>query len=72
MSRRPLVPEAKGGLERMKTEFSNEVGMKLNDSYNGDNSSRLNGFTGGPTGGLMTKKMVEDFEKKLAEKYRND
>lgn len=38
MSKRPLVPEAKGALDKFKI------------------------------GGLMTKKMVEDFEQKLVDK----
>ncbi|WP_027626430.1 alpha/beta-type small acid-soluble spore protein [Clostridium lundense] len=65
MSRRPLVPEAKEKLDRMKTEYANELGMKFNDSYKGNETSKLNGSVGGPIGGLMTKKMVEAFEKKL-------
>lgn len=65
MSRRPLVPEAKEALDKMKVEFANEIGLKLSEEYKGNQSSRLNGTVGGPIGGLMTKKMVEEFEKKL-------
>jgi hypothetical protein len=69
MSRRPLVPEAKEALDKIKTEFANEFGMKYNDnSYKGNNTSRLNGYIGGPVGGLMTKKMVEAFERNLIDK----
>lgn len=68
MSRRPLVPEAKDALDKMKTEFANEFGMKYNEGYKGNNPSKLNGFVGGPIGGSMVKKMVEDFEKKLVDK----
>lgn len=65
MSRRPLVPEAKERLEKMKNEFANEIGMEFNDNYEGKKSSRLNGYTGGSIGGLMTKKMIEEYEKHL-------
>lgn len=65
MSRRPLVPEAKEKLNRLKTEYANEIGMKLNDGYNGNRTSKSNGSIGGSIGGSMTKKMVEEFEKNL-------
>lgn len=68
MSRRPLVPEAKDGLDKIKTEFANEIGMKFNDGYKGNRSSKLNGYIGGPVGGNMTKMMVEAFERKLVDK----
>lgn len=65
MSRQPLVPEAKVKLEKLKTEFENEIGIEYNEKYNGNKSSRSNGHIGGNIGGLMTKKMVEEFEKNL-------
>jgi hypothetical protein len=68
MSRRPLVPEAKEKLEKMKNEFANEIGMEFNDKYEGRKSSRSNGYTGGNIGGLMTKKMIEAYEKHLVDK----
>lgn len=68
MGRRPLVPEAKESLDKIKTEFANELGMKYNDGYKGDRASKLNGYIGGPVGGNMTKMMVEAFEKKLVDK----
>ncbi|KGK81486.1 alpha/beta-type small acid-soluble spore protein [Clostridium sp. HMP27] len=68
MSKRPLVPEAKEALDKLKTEFANEFGVELNDAYKGNNTSKLNGYIGGPIGGLMTKKMVEAFEKNLIDK----
>lgn len=68
MSRRPLVSEAKNALDKLKTEYANEIGMKYNDGYKGDRASKLNGYIGGPVGGMTTKKMVEDFEKKLIDK----
>ncbi|RBP40264.1 alpha/beta-type small acid-soluble spore protein [Garciella nitratireducens] len=68
MSKRPLVPEAKEALDKMKVEFANEMGLQFSDKAKGNQPSRLNGATGGPIGGLMTKKMVEEFEKKLINK----
>ncbi|OAA93899.1 alpha/beta-type small acid-soluble spore protein [Clostridium coskatii] len=68
MSRRPLVPEAKPKLDKLKTKYSNEFGMEFNDSYKGNKASKLNGHNGGLVGGLMTKKMVEEFEKNLIDK----
>lgn len=35
MSGRPLAPEAKEKLDKLKTEFANEIGFELNDSYEG-------------------------------------
>lgn len=68
MSRRPLVPEARKELDKLKNEFANDIGIELNDNYEGNKTSKLNGHIGGAIGGLMTKKMVEEFEKKLIDK----
>lgn len=68
MSRRPLVPTAKAELDKLKNETATEIGLKLNDDYKGNRASKLNGAVGGPIGGMMTKKMVEDFERKLIDK----
>ena len=68
MSRKPLVPEAKKELDKLKTEYANEFGLMLNDKYKGNKSSRSNGYMGGPIGGNMTKMMVEEFERKLIDK----
>jgi small acid-soluble spore protein D (minor alpha/beta-type SASP) len=68
MSRRPLVPGAKKKLEELKYEFENELGIEINDEYEGNRTSRANGHIGGSIGGLMTKKMVEAYEKKLIDK----
>ena len=65
MSRRPLVPDAKEALDKIKTEYANEIGMKFNDDYKGNKTSKSNGYLGGPIGGLMTKKMIEEYEKNL-------
>ncbi|EHI99378.1 small acid-soluble spore protein alpha/beta type [Clostridium sp. DL-VIII] len=65
MNRRPLVPETKVKLEKLKTEFENEIGIEFNEKYNENTSSRSKGHISGNIGGLMTKKMVEEFEKNL-------
>jgi hypothetical protein len=68
--RKPLVPEAKAALDRIKTEYANELGVKLNNEYKykGDIPSNLNGFVGGPIGGAMVRDMVAAYEKKLIDK----
>lgn len=58
---RVLVPEAKAKLDKFKMESAKEVNVNLNESYNGDLTSRENGSVGGQ----MTKKMVEAYESKL-------
>ncbi|MCR1898336.1 alpha/beta-type small acid-soluble spore protein [Irregularibacter muris] len=65
MGKRPLVPEAKAALDKLKMEFASEIGISLDGKYQGNTSSRVNGATGGPIGGMMTKKMIEEFEKNL-------
>ncbi|KEI13569.1 spore protein [Clostridium novyi B str. ATCC 27606] len=68
MSKRPLVSEAKDKLDKLKTEYANELGIKFNDKYKGNETTKLNGYTGGPIGGLMTKKMIEEVEKRMINK----
>jgi Small, acid-soluble spore proteins, alpha/beta type. len=58
---RVLVPEAREGLNRFKMESASEVGVPLNEGYNGDLTSRQ----AGSIGGHMVKKMVESYEKNL-------
>ena len=58
------VPEAKGALDRFKYEVASEIGVPLSDGYNGDLTSRQNGFVGG----YMVKKMIEAQERKMAGK----
>ena len=60
-SNKTLVPEAKEALEKFKMEAANEVGVTLNQGYNGDLTSR----PAGSIGGQMVKKMVEKYENDL-------
>ena len=53
-----LVPEAKAGLDKFKMEAANEVGVTLENGYNGNLTSRQ----AGSIGGQMVKKMVEKYE----------
>ncbi|MDD6800670.1 MAG: alpha/beta-type small acid-soluble spore protein [Firmicutes bacterium] len=56
-----LVPEAKAALDKFKMEAANEVGVNLNQSYNGDITARQ----AGSVGGQMVKKMIEKYENDL-------
>ena len=49
---------AKKALEQFKNEAANEVGVTLNQGYNGDLTARQ----AGSIGGQMVKKMVEKYE----------
>ena len=46
-SNKTLVPEAKKALEQFKMEAASEVGVNLNQGYNGDLTSRQAGSIGG-------------------------
>jgi len=60
-SNKNLVPEAKAALDKFKMEAANEVGVTLNQSYNGDITARQ----AGSVGGQMVKKMIEKYENDL-------
>lgn len=49
-----MVPEAKNGLNQMKYEIANELGVNLKQGYNGDLTSKQNGSIGGE----MVKRMI--------------
>ena len=53
--------EAKAALEQFKKEAANEVGVTLNNGYNGDLTARQ----AGSIGGQMVKKMIESYENSL-------
>jgi len=62
--KRPLVPNSREALNRFKMECAQEIGRtqftkENNDHYKGDLTSRQNGSEGGPIGGQMVKKMIE-------------
>ena len=47
MAANKLVPEARSALDKFKMEAANEVGVNLNNGYNGDLTSRQAGSVGG-------------------------
>ena len=53
-SNKTLVPEAKQALDQFKMEAANEVGVTLNQGYNG----QLTSAQAGSIGGQMVKKMM--------------
>ena len=52
---------AKKALEQFKMQAASEVGVNLNQGYNGDLTSRQ----AGSVGGQMVKKMIEKYESDL-------
>ena len=48
------VPEARAAMDKFKMEAASEVGVNLNEGYNGDLTSR----EAGSVGGQMVKKMT--------------
>ncbi|MCS4439859.1 alpha/beta-type small acid-soluble spore protein [Clostridium botulinum] len=57
-----VVPEAQQGLNQLKMEVANEVGIANYDSVDkGNLTSRQNGYVGGN----MVRKMVEAYERNL-------
>ena len=58
------VPEARQAMNNMKQEVANELGITLNNGYNGNLSSRDAGYIGGN----MVKKMIEAQEKQMSNK----
>ncbi len=52
---------AKKALEQFKMQAASEVGVNLNQGYNGDLTARQ----AGSIGGQMVKKMIESYENSL-------
>jgi len=65
MANKTLVPEAIASLDKFKYEVANEVGVTLNQGYNGDITSR----DAGRIGGNMVKKMIAQYEQNLSNRY---
>ena len=62
-SKGQMVPEARGALNNMKYEIARELGVNLKQGYNGDLSSRENGYVGG----YMVKRLIEQAEKQMSQ-----
>ena len=58
---RMMVPEAREAMNKFKMEAANEVGVNLQQGYNGNLTSR----EAGSVGGQMVKKMIESYEKNM-------
>ena len=56
------VPEAREAMYNMKHEVANELGITLNDGYNGNLSSK----DAGHIGGNMVKEMIEAQERQMS------
>lgn len=62
----PVKPNAKNGLNNMKTEIANELGISNYDSTDkGNLTARQNGYVGG----YMTKRLVEMAEQQLSSRF---
>jgi hypothetical protein len=51
-------PNARQALDRLKMETASEVGVKLNEGYNGDIKAK----DAGHIGGNMVRKMIQSYE----------
>ena len=60
-SNKTMVPEAKAAMDQFKMQAASEVGVNLNNGYNGDLTARQ----AGSIGGQMVKKMVESYENSI-------
>ncbi len=56
------VPEAREAMYNMKHEVANELGISLNQGYNGNISAK----DAGHIGGNMVKKMIEAQERQMS------
>jgi small acid-soluble spore protein alpha/beta type len=61
MANKPVVPEAKDALNKFKMEAATEVGVNLQQGYNGHLTSR----EAGSVGGQMVKKMIQAYENSM-------
>ena len=55
------VPQAREAMDRFKMQAAQEVGVNLQNGYNGDLTSKQ----AGSIGGQMVKKMIEAYEQGL-------
>ena len=56
------VPEARDAMRNMKHEVANELGITLNQGYNGNISAK----DAGHIGGNMVRKMIEAQERQMS------
>ncbi|MDO4351490.1 MAG: alpha/beta-type small acid-soluble spore protein [Eubacteriales bacterium] len=55
-------PQARAALDNMKYEIAKELGINFKQGYNGDLSSKENGYVGG----YMVKRLIEQAERQMA------
>ena len=60
-SNKKLVPEAMNALDKFKYEVASEVGVTLQDGYNGD----ISAIDAGKIGGNMVRKMIQQVENNM-------
>ena len=61
------IPEARQAMYNMKHEVANELGITLNQGYNGNLTSK----DAGRVGGNMVKKMIEAQERQMSGQTQN-
>jgi len=61
MANKNLVPGARAALDRFKVEAASQVGVNLNQGYNGDLTSKQ----AGSIGGQMVKNMIQQVENSM-------
>ena len=61
------IPEARQAMYNMKHEVANELGITLNQGYNGNLTSK----DAGRVGGNMVKKMIEAQERQMSGQSQN-
>ena len=66
-SSRPEVPQAREALNNMKYEIARELGINLKQGYNGDLTSRENGYVGG----YMVKRLIKQAEQQMSNQQGN-
>ena len=57
------VPKAKSAMDKFKMEAASEVGVNLNNGYNGDMTSRQDGSIGGQMVKKMKPVRITSFER---------
>lgn len=58
------VPEAKKAMDKFKMEVANELGVELNNGYNGNLTTKQTGSVGGE----MVRRMIKRQEEQMANK----
>ena len=67
-STQTAAPQARAALDSMKYEIARELGINFKQGYNGDLSSRENGYVGG----YMVKRLIEQAERQMASQGGKD